>query len=177
MLTLPSAYPPYFLCVCVCVCVCVRKGLVKSSEVPSTSTIGIIRGKYHMTIKVPGDVYIHTYLYTYTHTHTHTHIYIYIYGIWDFPGDASGKEPTCQCRRQKRHGLDPWVGKSPWRRAWQPIPLFLPGESHRVAKSRTRLKQLGTHTNGTYLYLYGIYTYIYIYPIKIYVHINLSFQD
>ena len=23
-----------------------------------------------------------------------------------------------------------WVGKIPWRRAWQPTPIFLPGESH-----------------------------------------------
>ena len=30
-----------------------------------------------------------------------------------FPGDASGKEPSCQCRRHKRCGFDPWVGKSP----------------------------------------------------------------
>ena len=43
---------------------------------------------------------------------------------------TSGKEPTCQCRRCKRHGFDPWVGKIPWRRAWQSIPVFLPGESH-----------------------------------------------
>ena len=27
-------------------------------------------------------------------------------------------------------GLDPWVGKIPWRRKWQPTPVFLPGESH-----------------------------------------------
>ena len=26
--------------------------------------------------------------------------------------------------------FDPWVGKIPWRRAWQPTPVFLPGESH-----------------------------------------------
>ena len=30
-----------------------------------------------------------------------------------FPGGASGKEPACQCRRPKRQGLDPWVGKVP----------------------------------------------------------------
>ena len=29
-----------------------------------------------------------------------------------------------------RFGLDPWVGKSPWRRKWQPTPVFVPGESH-----------------------------------------------
>ena len=27
-------------------------------------------------------------------------------------------------------GFDHWVGKIPWRRAWQPTPEFLPGESH-----------------------------------------------
>ena len=47
-----------------------------------------------------------------------------------FSGGASGKEPTCQCRRYKRCGFDPWVRKIPWRKAWQPTPVFLPGESH-----------------------------------------------
>ena len=47
-----------------------------------------------------------------------------------FPGGASGKEPACQCRRHKRHGFNPWVMKIPWRRAQQPTPIFLPGESH-----------------------------------------------
>ena len=28
-------------------------------------------------------------------------------------------------------GFDPWVGKIPWRRKWQPSPVFLPGKSHR----------------------------------------------
>ena len=27
-------------------------------------------------------------------------------------------------------GFDPWVGKIPWRRAWQPTPVVLPGKSH-----------------------------------------------
>ena len=30
----------------------------------------------------------------------------------------------------KRHGIDPWAMKIPWRKAWQPTPVFLPGESH-----------------------------------------------
>ena len=34
-----------------------------------------------------------------------------------FPGGASGKEPGCQCRRHKRCGFNPWLGKIPWRRA------------------------------------------------------------
>ena len=69
-----------------------------------------------------------------------------------FPSDASGKEPACQCRRRERHEFDRWVGKMPWRRAWQPTPVFLlenPMDRgawwatvHGVAKSWTRLKQL-----------------------------------
>ena len=47
-----------------------------------------------------------------------------------FPGGASGKEPTCQRRSGKRHRFDPWVGKIPWRKGWQPTPVFVPGESH-----------------------------------------------
>ena len=39
----------------------------------------------------------------------------------------SGKESTCQYGRPR---LDPWVGKIPWRRKWQPMPMFLPRESH-----------------------------------------------
>ena len=46
------------------------------------------------------------------------------------PGGASGKESTCQCRRGKRCGFDPWIRKIPWRRAWQPTPVSLLGASH-----------------------------------------------
>ena len=42
------------------------------------------------------------------------------------PWWLSTKEPACQCRRRRFH---PWVGKIPWRRAGQPIPVFLPGKS------------------------------------------------
>ena len=47
------------------------------------------------------------------------------YNKLGFPGDTSGKESACQCRRQKRHGFDPWV-----RREGHPTPVFLPEESH-----------------------------------------------
>ena len=46
------------------------------------------------------------------------------------PGGASGKESGCQCRKCKRRGFDSWVKKIPWRRKWQPTPVFLPGKSH-----------------------------------------------
>ena len=29
-----------------------------------------------------------------------------------------------------RRRFSPWVGKIPWKRAWQPTPVFLPEESH-----------------------------------------------
>ena len=46
-----------------------------------------------------------------------------------YPGGTVGKEPVCQCRRHKRCGFHPWVGKIRWSRKWQPTPVFLPGES------------------------------------------------
>ena len=42
----------------------------------------------------------------------------------------NGKELTCQYRRHKRSSSDSWVHKIPWRRKWQPTPVFLPGKSH-----------------------------------------------
>ena len=47
--------------------------------------------------------------------------------LWS--SDTSNKEPTCLYRRCRRHRFNPWVRKIPWRRAWQPTPVFLPGES------------------------------------------------
>ena len=41
------------------------------------------------------------------------------------------KESACQCRRLRRSGFEPWVGKVPWRRKWPPILVFLPGKSDR----------------------------------------------
>ena len=41
-----------------------------------------------------------------------------------FPGGSMVKNLPARCR------FDPWVKKMPWRRAWQPTPIFLPGESH-----------------------------------------------
>ena len=46
------------------------------------------------------------------------------------PGWLSGKESTCHWSRHRRRGFDPWVRKIPWRRAWQPIPVFWPGKYH-----------------------------------------------
>ena len=58
-----------------------------------------------------------------------------------------------QCRRRKRCRFDPWVRKIPWRRAWEPTPGFLPGESHGQIQSiglqsRAWLKQLSMHSRS-----------------------------
>ena len=47
-----------------------------------------------------------------------------------FPDGPSSKESTCQCRRRKRHGFDPWVGKIPCSRKWESAQVFLPGKFH-----------------------------------------------
>ena len=40
------------------------------------------------------------------------------------------KNPPADARDVRDRGFDLWVGKMPWRREWQPTPVFLPGESH-----------------------------------------------
>ena len=45
-------------------------------------------------------------------------------------GRLSGKESAYQSWRLRRLGFDPWGGTIPWRRKWQPTPVFWPGESH-----------------------------------------------
>ena len=63
---------------------------------------------------------------------------------------AQVKESACQCRRRR---LDPWVAKTPWRKKWQPTPVFLHSclgdpvdrgtwwaTVHGVAKSQTPLR-------------------------------------
>ena len=78
-----------------------------------------------------------------TEKHTQTNSVVYAVYMWPwtpnislintllgFPDGSSDKEPTYQWRRPKRCKCNPWVRKIPWRRAWQPTPVFLPGESH-----------------------------------------------
>ena len=42
----------------------------------------------------------------------------------------SGKESACQCESHRRRGFNPWVRKVPWKRKWQPIPVFSPRKFH-----------------------------------------------
>ena len=71
--------------------------------------------------------------------------------VWGLSWWLSSKEPTCQCRTL---WFGPLVGKIPWRRKWQPTPVFLTGKSrnrgawwaivHGIAKSQTRLSDWTT---------------------------------
>ena len=49
---------------------------------------------------------------------------------WGLPREHSCKESACQCRRCRRHKVDPWVKKIPWSRKWLLTPVSLPGKSH-----------------------------------------------
>ena len=51
----------------------------------------------------------------------------YILYIMGLPWWCSGKESASQC---SRHRVNPWIGKIPWRRKWQPTPVHLPGKCH-----------------------------------------------
>ena len=69
-----------------------------------------------------------------------------------FPCSSVGKESACNAGDL----VQSWVGKIPWRRKWQPTPVFLPGESHGLrslvgyspwgCKSQTRLSDYTTTT-------------------------------
>ena len=86
--------------------------------------------------------------------------FVHLGRVLGFPGGTSGKESAYQCRRHKRHGLNPRSGRSPEgghgsprysclenpmvREAWQTTV-------HRVTNSCTQLKWFSTHTRTDYL--------------------------
>ena len=55
------------------------------------------------------------------------------------------KKSICLCRKHKRLRFNPWVGKIPWSRKWQPAPVFLPGKFHgqRSLASSTGSRRVG----------------------------------
>ena len=105
----------------------------KEGSYSSTSTIQAVR-----VLKVPCISYncfsMKPYYYligndTSTQNLQITNAHCYVWSLLVSHSVSFGKEPAHQCRRYKRFRFDLWVGKIPWRRAWQPIPVFLPGES------------------------------------------------
>ena len=65
----------------------------------------------------------------------------------EYPRWLSGKESAF--RRHRSLWLDPWVGKIPWRRAWQPTPVFLPTESHGQVAGYSPQGQIVLRTEAT----------------------------
>ena len=90
--------------------------------------------------------------------------------IAGWPSGASGKESAHQCRWCKRQGFNPLVGKIPWRRKWQPTPVFLPGKSHGLRslagyspwghKELDVTDWLGTHTHSWLNFSYDMVIFI-----------------
>ena len=108
---------------------------------------------------------------------------IYLYVSLGLHCWVSSKESACQCRRHKRPGFDPWVGRIPWRRKWQPTPVSLPGDSHgrrslvgynlwghRVEHDWS--KWAGVHTSVYHLSVY--YPSTCLPPVIIYVDLCIS---
>ena len=58
---------------------------------------------------------------------SHVEIIANVYSVIGFPDGSDGKESPCNAGDP---GLIPGSGRFPWRREWQPTPVFLPGEFH-----------------------------------------------
>ena len=87
--------------------------------------------------------------------------------IYGFLGGTHGKESSCQCRRCRWCGFNPWVRKNPESRKWQHIPVFLEAlwtTVYGAANSQTWLSaHEHTHTH----------TFVCKYP----VHIQYMFEN
>ena len=81
-----------------------------------------------------------------------------------FLGGASGKEPNCQCRKHNEIWVPSRVWKMPWRRAWQPTPVFFPAEFHEqrslVGCSPSDHKELDTTEVTQHIYPYICYSHL-----------------
>ena len=123
------------VCVCVCECVCVCTHLACLCVCPTLST-------YLDCSKPPPQP-------------SSFFLIIKLYTLGGFPDGSGG---LSICLQYRRPGFDPWVRKIPWRKAWQPTPVFLPGESQgqkRLSgyspwgqKVSYTSEQLSTHTHA-----------------------------
>ena len=73
-----------------------------------------------------------TYLWTLSFSYaTCTFLSLLIFSLPTLPlGTSLVAQRLKHCLECRRPGFDPWLGKIPWRRKWQPTPVLLPGESH-----------------------------------------------
>ena len=103
------------------------------------------------------------------------------------PWWLSGEESTYQCRKCR---FDPLVKKIPWKRKWQPAPVFLPEKSNgqrslagyspwdhkMVGQNLVTKQQICLHIYSSlslsiYIYIY-IYVCVYVY-MYIYIHVYM----
>ena len=82
---------------------------------------------------------------------------VYMYLTVGFPGGSDGRESACNAGTPR---FDPWLGKIAWRRAWQPMPVFLPTESHGQRSlvgyhpwGHKRVRHDGPSNTHTHMYL------------------------
>ena len=47
-----------------------------------------------------------------------------------FSSDLAVKNPAPVIQETQETGFKPWVRNAPWKRKWQPTPVFLPGKSY-----------------------------------------------
>ena len=87
----------------------------KQTKTPYTSPA---KKRTNILVFILEDLFVSTYVNT----------YLCMYS--GLPRWHSGKDSACQRRRRKRLGFSPWFEKTPWRRKWQPTPVFVPGKSH-----------------------------------------------
>ena len=71
--------------------------------------------------KCPSFIWLNIHSYTYMYVC----VCVCVCKTHGFPGSANGTESACQYRRCKRCGFDPWVGKIPWSKKWQPHSSIL----------------------------------------------------
>ena len=95
----------------------------------------LVLGKFQRTAFPLSQSFMNLHIIPYKrlgHADTNSQLLILYFGMGreGFPDGASGKEPACQYRSHKGRQFHLWVRKTPWRRAWQPTPVVLPGESH-----------------------------------------------
>ena len=81
---------------------------------------------------------------------------LFFFPIWAYPASLVAQSVK-NLRAVQETGFDPWGGKIPWRRKWQPTPVSLPGKSHGqrslVGCSPWGFKESGTTERLTLTYL------------------------
>ena len=88
---------------------------------------------------------------------THVNPWMVHSNVWQNSLQKKKKRVHLQCKRHRRCGFDSWVGKIPWRRKWQPTPVFLPGKFHGqrslAGYSLWGRKRVGHDWAYTYVYI------------------------